>query len=166
MKTLKQILDLLGSLLKAWPLLITILGVFVSAILWIFKVGQTSVQFSIPLSLILVIVGLCMYPVLLFLRFIVVRMRKPSFLYQGLLWKPSLLFFKYPQPLCPINGCGHKIFIKMIPPPPIQVTRGLTGLRITNTYEYECVIHGRLQSVPDMPIEELQIKAKLIQQGY
>jgi hypothetical protein len=165
MKTLKQILDLLGSLLKAWPLLITILGVIVSVILWIFKIGQTPVFFSIPLSLAVVIAGLCMYPVLLVLRFIVVRIRKPSFQYQGLLWKPSLFSFRYPQPLCPINGCGHEIFIKKIPPSPIQVTRGLTGLRITSTYEYECVIHGKLQSVPDISIEELQIKAKLFQRA-
>ncbi len=166
MKRIKQILEFLGSLRKAWPILITAVSIIISAILWILEAGRTPVKLSLPLFLVVALMGLCLYPILAILHATIARLRKPPFEYQGLLWRRSFFFFRYPQPLCPIEGCGRDIFIKEIRPPSIQIISGSVGPNLTSTYEYECALHGQLQSVPNMSIEELQIKARLVQRGH
>jgi hypothetical protein len=164
MKTLKQVLDFIRSLFKAWPYLVIIIGWLVSAILWFIKVGQTEIVLSIPLSLLLIIVTLALYPVAKFIQVIVQKVKRSPFIFSGLLWKSS--FIGYPRPLCPDQGCGQKVFYKIVQPPPVQVVHpndwGRVNLR--ESYVYECPVHGKIDSVPNWPINELKEKAKAVQQ--
>ena len=164
MKFLKQILDLINSLFKTWPYLVMIIGGIVSAILWLVKVGQAVITLSIPLSLLIVIAALALYPVAKLISFTLQRMKRPPFEFSGLLWKPSII--GYPRPLCLVQGCGQKIFYKIVQPPPVLLVRpnDWDGLNLGNSYVYECPLHGRMKSVPNWPIDELRKKAKSFQQ--
>jgi hypothetical protein len=162
MQLLKQLLDFLNSLVKAWPSLVIIIGGVSSAVLWLMQVGQTTVAFSLPLSVVVIILTLALYPITKVVQSIVQR---SSFEYSGLLWKPS--FLGYPCPVCPIQGCGQRVFAKVIQPPPVQVVRpnDWGKVQMTMHYQYECPLHGKIDSVPNWPIDELRKKAKSIQRS-
>ena len=160
MKVLKQLLELLHTLVKAWPSLVLIVGWLISGALWIMKVGQTTIDFTLPLSIVIVIVTLALYPITKFMQSL---FQRHPFDYSGLRWKPSLL--GYPRPICPIQGCGQRVFSKAVVPPPVQVVRPNDWGRVqmTTSYQYECPTHGKLSGVPDWSLDELLRKAKSVQ---
>ena len=163
MRFLKRILDLINSLVKAWPYLIIVLGWITSAILWLVRVGQLNVILSIPLSLLIAIAALALYPVAKTIQFAVERMRTPSFEYCGLLWKPSII--GHSRPFCLVQGCGRKVFYKILEPAPVRLMHPNDWSKANwgNTYIYECPLHGRIQSVPNWSMVELKKKANSIQ---
>jgi hypothetical protein len=162
----KRILDLLGSLVRAWPLLVSILGGLAAILLWVARVGQSEVTVAIPLSLVVGISALAIYPFAKAIQSIFQSIGRHPFPYAGLLWTRPFLSFRYPQPICPKEGCGHEVVHRIVPPPSIQVTStaaGIRNLKTQFTYEYECPIHGKLAAAPDLPIEELQLKARIVE---
>jgi len=160
MKFLKQLLDLLHSIVKAWPSLILIAGWLISGILWLVRIGQTTIDFTLPLSIVIVIVTLVLYSITKVAQSL---FQQHPFEYSGLRWRPSLL--GHVHPICPIQDCGQKVFPKAVAPPPVQVVRPSDWgkVQMTTSYQYECPTHGRIDGVPNWPPDELRSKAKAVQ---
>jgi hypothetical protein len=99
MKRMKDFLDFLGSLVKAWPALVVIAGLLVSVALAPTQIASTVVSLSIPLPLFIAIAALALYPIAKLVQRLFEHRKQEPFSYSGLLWKPALLGFRYPRPV-------------------------------------------------------------------
>ncbi len=84
------------------------------------------------------------------------------FQYGGLLWVKPWLRFQYPTPVCPIEGCGREIFYKEDSSLAVRpISKVFLQLGAESNHIYECPKHGNISGVPNIPVNELQEKAKL-----
>lgn len=164
MKRIKDFLDLIVTVVKAWPYLLVGLTFVLSIVAWLAGFGSTMVQFALPLPLVLVFIALAIYPIA---KTIVWFLRKRSlqvFPFNGLLWKPSRFRFRYPTPICPEKDCGCEVFCKVEQSNFLRpVQPGIVKQQAKDHFSYECPVHGVLHNVPDIDILELQMKARLVQ---
>jgi hypothetical protein len=169
MKRLKEFLDFLITLRQAWPILVWALLLLLSLVLGLTNAANKTIQFSIPLPLLVAAIAFAIYPILKFIQWLASKPMKP-FENSGLLWKPSKLSFHYPKPLCPKEGCGCEIIVKVVPSVNIGHAAA-TNLPILTahtkySYTFECPIHGVISGVPDEDIEVLQHKARMVQNNH
>jgi hypothetical protein len=162
MKILKQILELFNSVVKSWPSVVIVIGWLSSFVLWLVHIGQTPVSVSLPLSIVITILTIALYPIAKVVQSVYQRSPFP---YQGLMWEPKL--WGCPLPIRPMQGCGQKVFAKNIPPRLVQVVRPNDWEKnpMKIHHQYECPLHGTITSVPDWPIDELRKKAKSVQRS-
>lgn len=162
-KRLKEFFEFVVSLMKAWPYLLLVVGYLSSVIAVAIKFSSATVNFSIPRLVLVTVVSFALYPIVKFVETLMRRKEKKNFLYKGLLWKLGFFSFQHPTPICPKKDCGRKVFIKSTPKISITTISG-PFLQANSEYDhtYECPIHGSLD-VPNLPIRELQEKAKLSQ---
>jgi hypothetical protein len=164
MKRMKDFLDFLGSLVKAWPALVVIAGLLVSVALAPTQIASTVVSLSIPLPLFIAIAALALYPIAKLVQRLFEHRKQEPFSYSGLLWKPALLGFRYPRPVCPRQDYGCEVSSRSLTPQQEpRISGPFMTIETQYAYAYECPIHGQL-SVSNEPIEELQRKARQVQQ--
>jgi hypothetical protein len=163
MKRSKDFLDLLGSFVKAWPILVLILAILISLVLELTNIVKITIQLSIPLPALITAIALILYPILKFIQWLVSKPSK-SFRYAGLLWEPSKLSFRYPTPICPRKNCGCVIGCKAVSSISVETnTFPLIQTHDSYRFIFECPIHGVISDVPNEDIAELQKKAKIAQ---
>jgi len=164
MKRIKDFLDLIVTVVKAWPYLLVGLTVVFSIVVWLAGFGATMVQFAMPLPLVVVFIALAIYPIVKTIEWLLRKKSLQVFPFNGLLWKPSRFRFKYPAPICPEKDCGCEVFCKVEQSISIRpVQPGIFEPQAKDHFAYECPVHGVLHDVPDISIRELQIKARLVQ---
>ena len=164
MKRIREFLDLLVSISKAWPIIVSALLVILATITRFSKVAGKSIVLSLPLWGLILIVALATYPLGKLVQYVVLRRKIPFKRLNGLLWKFSILAFGFPTAICPHDECGREVICKEIPPPPFQIVSGMNDLRNASfeySYQYECPVHGVLGGVPNEPIGLLRRKARL-----
>ena len=162
MKRLKEFLDLLVSLSKAWPIIVSALLAVLAVIIRFSELAGQSIVLSLPLWAIFLISALAIYPIGRGIQFIASRKKAPLKQLSGLLWKTPV--FGSPIAICPREGCGCEVICKEIPPPSFHVVTGINDLRKASfeySYQYECPVHGTLSGTPNEPMGLLQRKAKL-----
>ena len=164
MKRIKEFLDLLVSLVSAWKIILPILLLVVSVVITILKIGTKTIEISLPIWVILIIVLLAIYPFAKFVEYLRRRRNSAPVRLYGLLWKTRFLFSYFPIPLCPHDSCGREVICKEVSPNQYQVITSLNELRNAKfeyRYIYECPIHGAVNGVPNEDLSLLQHKAKL-----
>jgi hypothetical protein len=162
MKRLKEFLDLLVSISKAWPIILSVLLAILAVITRFSEFAGQNIVLSLPLWAILLIFALAIYPIGKIIQFIASHKKTPLKRLSGLLWKSTV--FGYPIAVCPREGCGCEVICKEISPPSFHVITGINDLRQASfeySYEYECPVHGMLSGVPNESMGLLQKKAKL-----
>ncbi len=164
MKLIKNVLEFIITLIKAWKVVLPVLVFVVAEIVAIMKFSNQNIQFLLPVWATVIIFFLALYPICKFVEFIIGIRTKEKFPLNGLLWKPSPFSFRYPEPLCPKKDCGREVICKIIPPKPFALVQSVSdfeNVNYQNQYIYECPIHGRISAVPNEDIRILQKKAKL-----
>ena len=162
MKKLKELLDLLVSMAKAWPIIIAVLLVIVAAITRFSKFASQSITLSLPIWALILIAALAIYLLGKLFQFIASRRKGPLKQLNGLLCKTPV--FGSPIAVCPRKGCGCEVICMEIPPPPLKYVATVNDLqkaRFEYSYEYECPVHGVLNGIPNEHINLLRKKAKL-----
>lgn len=165
MKKLKEFLDLLVSIVKVWPIILSVLLFISSVIVGLSKFASTNLVFSLPIWAVLLILALMVYPIGMVIKWIILQRKAPPKHVNGLLWKAPLFSFGTPTAICPRQGCGHEIFCKEIPPPQVHLitrTKDFHQANFEYSYQYECPIHGHIGGVPNEPLEWLERKAMLV----
>jgi hypothetical protein len=160
MQRLRGLIDFLISLWRAREIIVPILGLLVAAVSAL--AGFWSTVIDVPLPLAIALLALALYPFFKFIEWIVKTRRRVPFPYGGLLWIPSFFSFQYPTPICPIEGCGHKVMYGPGSPRPTPIHGHSPFMEVKIEHVYECPKHGRLRA-PDDDMWTLQQKAKQIQ---
>ncbi|MDP1624354.1 MAG: hypothetical protein Q8L64_01145 [bacterium] len=163
MKRIKEFLDFLITLVNAWKVVLPILLLCLSAVFAVLKIGNKNISINLPVWLVIAIATLALYPFAKLIEHLVNKKRSPNIKVNGLLWKPSLFSFRYPEPLCPHNDCERKVICRVIPPNPLRVVTSISEInnaKFEYRYVYECPIHGQINGVPNDEISLLQEKAK------
>lgn len=162
MKKFKELLDFLGSLTKAWPAVVVIIGLIATTILALARFGSTKVQVgSLPLFLILLLLVLAAYPILKLVQWLINRQFSKPFVYKGLVWKTSLFGTK---PCCP--KCFREVDCYQEASPQAIISRNPAEIQEyinragKYNYSYKCRIHGVLPEVPNLSINDLANEAK------
>jgi hypothetical protein len=163
MKRLKEFLELLIALVKAWPILVSGLLLLFSLVISLSRLAKISYQLSIPLPVFIAVAAFIFYPIGKTVQWLMSKPMKP-FNYAGLKWKPSKLSFRYPTPLCPYEGCGYEIIAKADPAVNVERIAG-PFIQASGNYHYtfECPIHGVINGTPNEEIVQLQKKARILQ---
>jgi len=166
MKRLKDILDFLITLVNAWKVVLPILVLVISALITVLKFGTKNITVTLPIWTwtVLILTALALYPIGKLAEYSIRRRKTPDFKLYGLHWRVPFLFFRFPIPLCPHEGCGHQVICEEIPPQPFRVVTSpaeINSFRLEYKYVYECPIHGKINGVPSEDISLLQHKAKL-----
>jgi hypothetical protein len=144
MKRIKEFLDLLISLVSAWKVVFPILLLVISAIFGVLELGNRNISINLPAWAVIVLAVLALYPLAKLVEHTSKRKKSSNIKLYGLLWKPSLLSFRYPKPLCPYNDCGREVICTAIPPNPIRLVTSiseLNNMKFEYKYIYECPIH-------------------------
>jgi len=164
MKRIKDFLELIVALAKAWPYLLLALSYLLAVIAFAVRFSSQLVAFSVPRLLFITVIALALYPIAKFIEALLKSKEQKPFLYKGLLWKLRRFSFQYPTPLCPHEDCGREVFLKSIPTVSVTPISG-PFLQANSNYNhiYECPIHGVLSDVPNASIQELREKARLVQ---
>ena len=163
MKILKELLELIVAIAKAWPYLLGGLLFIVSVIVELSTgLASVTIQISLSLPVVIIIIALASYPIAKFIEWLIKGKRIEPFIFDGLLWKPSRLSFMYPTPICPHQGCGCRVYYKTDSSVSLRPIHGTPHWQAHNGYIhiYECPQHGRL-SVSNIDIDELRKKAKI-----
>lgn len=171
MRKLKEFLELIVAFARAAPYLFGFIFVsFTVAAGLSARIQSVTIHFDLPLLYVILFVSLSLYPIAKLAEWIINRNSLPPFDYAGLLWKPSLLGFGYPTPICPFPNCGCRVHYKVKQLSVIDASSDdprspKSAIYVQNYVDdhiYECPRHNRL-SISNISISELKTKAKYLQ---
>ena len=172
MKAFRDFVDTLTAIQKLWVLLAFVIPVLfgfvsrafsvVSEITIVDGTGTAIFHFSLPLPILALIIVLALYPVVVFLGLLT----RPTqeFGYKGLRWRPPRFGFGHAQPICPHSDCGCEVIVEMKQRTVVSETN-LPNLMVPYTkfdYVYRCPLHGQLNGVPNLSIEQFSEEALIV----
>ena len=159
MDKIKTIIDLIKTI---WPIVLVIVPLVTSIICWLVWVGSTPVPMSPPLSLVVAVIALAIYPIVKTIQWLLNKKPVKTFEYSGLFWMPTR--FNSLIPICPEKDCGCEVDCVSTPPPQVQmIGLGKSNLELDYHYTYKCPIHKVLGNVPDISLPDLVKNAKRVQ---
>ncbi|MCP4140841.1 MAG: hypothetical protein GY755_11220 [Chloroflexi bacterium] len=161
-KRISEFLDLLVSVVKARWILLIFFGAILSALLWIRNKLFFMIEIQIPIIATVFIGLLVLYPAAKFLEWLLDKKQNLPIPYEGLLWRPSRLRFRYPTALCPHCECEvlfqeerNSMFI-------VQSRQDFENIPDKMAqYIYQCPTHGVLP-VSNKHLSQLQELAKIL----